>query len=137
MTELFDIYSQYKRSRKEPPEITAMINAEGGEVLEYRHISRLVKSPFQGLRAYGIIYEFRVQYGNRRGFWYVRTSRDKDLTDWVWLDIDGDETLPVEKKFACVISDVHAVGWWADMVFILSIILTALLVATVIYLVYF
>lgn len=137
MTGLLDLYAKYKRMRSEPAEISAMIEAEGGEVLERRHVSRFINTPFHGLRTFPLLYEFRVQYGNRRGYWYVRTCCDKGGCDWAWLDLDGGQTLPIANDAVFVTNDVHSVSWLADSVLLFVTIFTATFVTTVIYLMYF
>lgn len=114
MNELATVYTIWRRGKDEPRQIQAQIEALGGRVLEHRQISRLVPSPFSSLRAYPIIYEFRVDHGRRRGFWYVRTAGDEGQPDWVWLDLDGYKTLPLDHPTASVTYEVRSVGWVAD-----------------------
>ncbi len=139
MDELFDLYARYKRGKEEPAQIALMIESEGGEVLEHRQVSRLVPSPFKGLRVFPLLYAFRVRYGSRRGCWYVRTSGDKGGYEWAWVDFDGYETLPVVKPYAyaCVARDVRVVGWVADWIVVLGSIGLGVLVFVVIFWVWF
>ena len=137
MDELLDLYNQCRRAKKEPAQIESLIEAEGGEVLEHRQVSRLIPSPFGSLRVLPMLYEFRVQYGYRRGHWYVRTSGDNGPYDWAWVDGDGNETLPVAKEHACVAGDVRAVGWLADWVIVIGSIAFGLLACIGIYLLLF
>ncbi len=134
MNELLDLYAKYKREKKEPKQISSMIETEGGSVLEYRQISRLINTPFKNLRIFPILYEFRVQYGNRQGHWYVRTSADNGSYDWAWMDADGYETLPVVKGHACVVRDVQSVGWLVDLIVVFGLISLGLLVGIAVFL---
>ena len=114
-----------------------MIETEGGNVLEYRQISRLINSPFKNLRIFPILYEFRVQYGNRQGHWYVRTSADNGNYEWAWIDSDGYESLPVAKDHACAARDVRPIGWLVDSIVVFGLISLGLLVCIVVFLVLF
>jgi hypothetical protein len=127
VNELVTVYTNYRRGKDEPRQIQAAIEALGGRVLEHRQISRLVVSPFSKLRAYPLLYEFRVDHGRRRGFWYVRTSGDEEEPDWVWSDLDGYKTLPVEHPTAQVAHEVRAVGWIADAFLVGAIVLAGVL----------
>ncbi len=95
MNELFDLYAKHKRGKQEPLEITSLIEAEGGEVLEHCQVSRLINSPFGKLRVFPMLYGFRVRYGERQGYWYVWTGGDNGGYEWAWSDGDGYDSLPV------------------------------------------
>lgn len=72
-----------------------------------------------------------MQYGDRRGLWYVRTSGDKGPYDWAWIDDDGNETLPVVRDNACVARDVRAVSWLADWILVALLPLIAIVICYV------
>ncbi len=114
MLELLDLYAKHKRGKTEPAGIHAAIESWGGNVLEYRQVSRLVNSPFTGLRIFPIFYEFRTDHKSRRGCWLVRTSADGTPPDWAWLDLDDYGSLPIDHPHACVARNTVAVGWTAD-----------------------
>lgn len=116
MSEIYDLYSRYRRGKTEPPELRAFIEEEGGRVIEQRQIGQLLKSPFKGLRIYPMLYEFHVRYGNRRGHWYVRTSRDGVDPDWAWHDQDGIKGLPVERDAVSCEQDPKPTGMLEDLV---------------------
>jgi hypothetical protein len=122
MNQLLLLYSMIRRGKKEPAQISAMIENEGGDVLEFRHVSRLKHSPFKNVRIHPMLYEFRVQYGIRKGHWYVRTSGDNGDYEWAWMDGDGYETLPVARNNACLIADAQPVGLLIDSFVVIGVI---------------
>lgn len=135
--EFFEILAEFRRSRRLIPELIATIEREGGDVLEYRPISRVVPSPFEGFRVYPNLYEFRVRYAVRRGRWYIRTSGDRCFPDWVWADDDGDLSPIVERNHLIAAPNVRAVSWLTDWLLIGSMILAGLLAVISIYLAFF
>ena len=137
MDELLYLYSKYKRGKREPPLISAVIESEGGQVLEHRQVSRLINSPFKSLRILPILYEFRVQYGSRRGHRYVRTAGDNESYEWAWLDGDGYRTLPVARDHACLVSDVRPVGLFVDSILVFGLIFLGVLFCIVVFLILF
>lgn len=137
MQEIIDMYKVYRRGQREPAEISSAIEAEGGQVLEQRRVSRLVPSPFHGLRAFPLLHEFRVRYPNREGHWYVRTGPVGQAMEWVWLDGEGRDTLPVSRDDAEIINELHVVGMAADAVIVLSMISAGVILCIAIYLAFF
>ena len=118
MFELLDLYAKYKRGKTEPTELCVAVESWGGTVVEHRQISRLIRSPFCGLRVFPIVYEIRANHAGRRGFWYVRTSSDGAPPDWAWLDLDGYDSLPIEHQTAMIARNAEAVSWCADWIIV-------------------
>jgi len=114
VNELLEVYRKFQRAKRESGEVVEIIEAEGGEVLENRAISRVVPAVFSGLRIYPMLYEFRVHYGTRHGYWYVRTSEDRFTTDWTWADSDGIDSPVVERPHELAPLGVYSVGWLYD-----------------------
>ncbi len=133
MNELFQLYRKYRRSKEEPAELIAFIEAEGGEVLEHRAISRVVPAAFSALRILPMLYEFRVQYGCRQGWWYVRTTEDRFSTDWTWADDDGVESPVVDRPHEHAAAGAFSVGWLYDSLLVGGMIVIGVGGASAIY----
>ena len=128
------IWSYARRSRNEPRMIRSLIEAEGGVVHSSRQLGTFKRSPFRGLRPYPILYEFVVQYGRRRGRWYVRTWRGSDsYDDWVWSDDHDYDDLPVERAGAVVDNDAVPVGYLANTMAVMALIAIGLVVGIAIF----
>jgi len=125
--------SYIRRNREEPYSIRSIIEAEGGEVLAWRQLGTFRRSPFRGLRAYPIIYEFQVRYGQRHGCWFIRTSRGSPGFDWVWRDDYGYTSLPVDRPDATVDNDVVPVGYLSNLITVFGFIVIGVLAALGIY----
>ena len=126
-----------RRGHDEPPVIKSVIEAEGGDVLEFRQLGGFKRSPFHGLRLSPIIYEFRVQYGHRCGRWFVRTSKGSASFEWVWSDEDGCEGLPVHRDGAVVDNEAIPVGWFESAIVVFGLISIGLLMCIAVYWLYF
>ena len=131
--QVWSLWSLARRSRVEPPVLRAVIETEGGQVLESRQLSSFRRSPFRGLRAYPVVYEFRVRYGVRRGRWYVRTSRGSPDYDWVWSDDDGRGDLPLARPGAFVDNEVVPVGWYESAYVVFGLIAAGLVAGVAVY----
>jgi hypothetical protein len=116
--EVLDVYAAFRRGNVECHAIQSQITSMGGDVIEHRRISRIVKSPFPGLRIYSNLHEFRTNHGTRRGYWFVRTSSDGHPHEWAWFDLDGYESLPILDLDAYITSDVKTVGLVEDTVIV-------------------
>lgn len=127
--QVWSLWALARRSRAEPPVLRAVIETEGGQVLESRQLGGFRRSPFRGLRVYPVVYEFRVRYGVRRGRWFVRTSRGSPDDDWVWFDEDGKNDLPVARPGAIIDNDVVPIGWYESAVIVFGLIAAGLVAA--------
>jgi hypothetical protein len=129
--------SYIRRSREEPSSIRSIIEAEGGEILAFRQLGALKRTPFRDLRRYPILYEFRVRYGQRYGCWFIRTSRDSPRFDWVWSDEYGHATLPVERADAWVDNNAVAIGYLSSSITVFGLIAIGVVSSLAFYLVFF
>ncbi len=119
--DIFDLYALYQRSRHEPNEIIEQIESDGGQVLERRLVSRIVPSPFRNLRPFPLLYEFRVRYPDRNGSWFIRTTPG-GMAEWVWMDDDGYDSLPIPGIDAGTARDLQPISYRRDAVITLGLI---------------
>ena len=122
MLELIDAIRSHIRGTREQSTLATTIKSWGGDIVESRRISRLVKTPFPGYRTYPNLHEFKTKHGSRQGYWFVRTSNDGNPFEWAWLDSHGYDSLPVDVPGACVLSDVNVTGWLEDSILVFGLI---------------
>lgn len=109
---VFFIYLAMKREQKQIDKRKAgaisevieqasrQIEEEGGTI---RHIAREVslwRKP-QNAPPFNLVSRFDVEYGHRSGTWIVLSNVNR-IVKWVWRDVRGDATLPVDRSDAIV-----------------------------------
>lgn len=104
------------RGSRERSEFRKRIEAEGGEVLRSSRIGFFLKSPFSGVRSCPLYYRYDVQYGERKGSWYVAASAGCSEGEWAWKDSENGSELPVSRTDAFVNNSTIALGYVAGNV---------------------
>jgi hypothetical protein len=73
------------------------IKMEGGEVLSSASIGFLFSDPFKHATSDAAGLAIRTRYGDRTGTWFVRISSKRPEGEWLWVDDEGQTTLPVRR----------------------------------------